>query len=76
MAARVNGSGASFQVESSALLFRLPPASSASLAVYGTGPSYFLVTADEKRFLIGITVNEASNKPLTMVANWPARLKK
>jgi hypothetical protein len=64
--AEVNGSGQSFAVGNSKLLFRLP--------VRGLSREY-APTRDGKRF-IAITPAEGSSQSLILVQNWTAALKK
>lgn len=64
-AAEVNGSGSSFEVGGSKLLFRFP--------VRGVGREY-IPTKDGQRF-IAIAPNAGSSQSLTLVQNWPAELK-
>ena len=64
-AAEVNGSGSSFEVGTSKLLFRFP--------VRGVGREY-IPTKDGQRF-IAIAPNAGSSQSLTLVQNWPAELK-
>ncbi len=66
-AAEVDGSGSSFQVGSSKLLFRLP--------MRGIIAREYAPTKDGQKF-IAISPSEGSSQSLTLVQNWTAELKK
>ena len=71
MAAAVNGQGSAFEVGAARPLFDIRPGGPAlgAVAVYDVSP-------DGQRFLVNTLVEEAAPKPITLVVNWPALLKR
>jgi eukaryotic-like serine/threonine-protein kinase len=66
MAVDVNGTGSAFQAGVPKQLFAAPP-----------GAGDWDVTADDKRFLMGVTPGgQSADAPITVILNWQASLKK
>jgi hypothetical protein len=72
MAASVNGKGSSFEVGAVKPLFDFRPAWLPRSAV---GRLYD-VSADGQRFLVNTAIEQVASRPITVVSNWTALLKK
>ena len=73
---RASADGQALEPGAPAPLFRVPVVFGGSAATGGAAKAQYAVAPDGQRFLINVTVEEATAPPINVVLNWDAALKK